>query len=403
MDNHELVIIGLGISGIALAKEASKNDINYLVLEKNDSFGGVWFNSPKYSCLQTHKNYYGYCDFKFPDYFNNYPSKQEILKYLENIINQFKILEKTVFNYDVRNIIYDKNNKTWIIDNRYKCKYLGICSGYLASPNKELCDKQLKNFTGNIYHTKDFNKININKLNNKNLLIVGNGASSCDVLNNLDKNKIKCNTTLVYKSDKYFIGKYIKKTVISNFLSKSLLIFGKYSPLFIYRLIIICINLFCFKNYLQIPKTKMNSKNLIANLIICEKIANNTLVYLKDKIIDSSDNSIILKDNIILNVDTIILATGYSEKFVFFKEQPDKEKYLQIFDSKFENCGFIGFSPSYNWSKVSEKQSKIFIDYILGNFVINESDINDYKEKHRTNQEYNNLPFNDLTYELFNY
>ena len=34
MQEHELIIIGLGISGIALAKEASKNNIDYLVLEK---------------------------------------------------------------------------------------------------------------------------------------------------------------------------------------------------------------------------------------------------------------------------------------------------------------------------------------------------------------------------------
>ena len=58
------------------------------------------------------------------------------------------------------------------------------------------------------------------------------------------------------------------------------------------------------------------------------------------------------------------MTTGYKEEYVFFKEQPNEEKYLQIFDEKFKNCAFIGFSPSYNWSKVSEKQSQIFIDYI---------------------------------------
>ena len=41
---------------------------------------------------------------------------------------------------------------------------------------------------------------------------------------------------------------------------------------------------FYFGIYHEIPQSKMNSKNLIANTIIHDKIRNNTLVYLKDEI-----------------------------------------------------------------------------------------------------------------------
>ncbi len=403
MQKYNLVIIGLGISGISLAKEASKNNINFLVLEKNKTFGGVWINAPYYSSLQTHKDYYGFNDNKIPNSYSNYPSKQEVLSYLKTIVNEYNILEKTLFNYYVESVKYDSKNLCWVINDKIATKFVGICSGYLTIPKTNICGKELKNFQGQIYHTKDFNKINIKNLQNKNLLIIGNGASACDVLNNLDKSNIKCNLTMIYKSDKYFIEKYIGKIPIGNFLNRFLLNFGKYAPLCLYRFIIICINYFYFNNYLPIPESKMNSKNLIASTIICQKVNSNNLVYIKDTIKDSYKNNVVLSDQVLRNIDTIILATGYITQFSFLEIQPNEKKYLQIFDKNLKNCAFIGFSPSYNWSKVSEKQSKLFVDYILGKFMVDDYSFEKYRLKHEKSQKINNLPFNDLTYELYNY
>jgi hypothetical protein len=177
----------------------------------------------------------------------------------------------------------------------------------------------------------------------------------------------------------------------------------KYLPLKIYKFLIILANFLIFSNYLDIPNNKMNSKNLVASNIITKKIKNGSLVYLKDKINRCQDKNIILNNNILLNIDRIILATGYRETFNFFSKNVNKKKYLQIFDEHFKNCGFIGFSPSYNWTKISEKQSKIFIEFIKGNFKIEKTDISEYVKNHSNKQKVNNMAFNDLTYELFNY
>ena len=172
MQEHELIIIGLGISGIALAKEASKNNIDYLVLEKNKKFGGVWFNAPHYSTLQTHKDYYGYKDSEIPYSYSDYHSKNEVLKYAKHILNTYNILQNAIFNYSVENISYDNSNDVWIIDNKYTSKYKRICSGYLTSPNIDIVNNELKNFKGNILHIRDFNNLKLDLLDNKNVLIV---------------------------------------------------------------------------------------------------------------------------------------------------------------------------------------------------------------------------------------
>jgi len=173
-------------------------------------------------------------------------------------------------------------------------------------------------------------------------------------------------------------------------------------PVVIYRVLIMIANFLFFYNYLDIPKEKMNSKNLVACNIITKKINNGSMVYLKDKIIKCINNNVILENNILLNIDSIILATGFDENVSFLKEY-NNIKYLQMFDTNIENCAFIGFSPSYNWPKISEKQSKLFIKYILGDFEIKTKNIDNYIKKHTTNQNINNLKFTDLTYELYNY
>ena len=403
MKKIKLVIVGLGISGISLAKEAIKNNINYLVLEKEENLGGIWNFASEFSCLQTHKDYYGFNDIKIPKNYSDYPNKKELLIYLNKICKKYNIFDNTIFNYKVKNIYYDYKEKLWIINEEFKSEYLGICSGYLSKPRKELINNELKHFEGTIIHSKDFNTIKNYQMINKNILIFGNGASACDILKNIDKQKIKCNTTIVYTKNKYFLEKYISSIPISKFLNKFLLNYGKYCPLFLYRFIFLCLNLLYFKNYLDLPYEKMNSTNLIASNIISEKIKDNSLVYIKDVVKDSHKNNVILENNILVNVDIIILATGYEEQFDFFKNQPSKKKYLQIFDKNFKNCAFIGFSPSYNWSKVAEKQSKIFIDFIKGRFTFNDLQYNEYLKCHNIKQKYNNLLFNDLTYELYNY
>ena len=52
---YDLVIIGFGVSGMATARYAQKNNLKFIVLEKSDTFGGVWADAYDTTKLQTHK------------------------------------------------------------------------------------------------------------------------------------------------------------------------------------------------------------------------------------------------------------------------------------------------------------------------------------------------------------
>ena len=400
---YELIIIGFGISGISLAKEAIKNNINFLVLEKNSNLGGVWFNANENTSLQTHRMFYEYTEEEIMETKNDYPNKNEIIDYLNKIIDKYKIKNKVLYNCCVTKI--EKRNNLYFINNTYSCKYLGICNGINNIPIK-LPDKIVKNFTGNIIHSSELNDKDYYNFNNKNIVIIGNGASACDIISIIEKKNITCTPIVLYRSDKYYVHKYIFKIPISLILCKPILLLFKYLPLIIYYLLIKLTIIFLFNIYLDTPYSKMNGNNLIASNIIQKKISDGTLCYVKDILSDCQNKNLICENNIFLNIDYIILATGYKSDYSFLKEYNISNKLSnQIYDKHLENCAFIGYSKSYNWSQISEKQSKIFINDILKNR--NRASFTNYDEKiiknFLNNQKYNDLDYNDLTYEMFSY
>jgi Predicted flavoprotein involved in K+ transport len=178
---YDIIIIGFGISGISLAKESIKRNKKILIIEKNSSFGGIWFNCNNNTSLQTHKDYYEFNnEISMDSKFDSYPSKKEILIYLETIINKYQLDKHVKYNYIVNNIKKKGNN--YLINNKYEAKYIGICSGHNNIPIKI---KELDSFRGIIIHSSNLKNFDFSGIKNKNICVLGNGASACDVIKNI--------------------------------------------------------------------------------------------------------------------------------------------------------------------------------------------------------------------------
>ena len=121
--NFDVIIVGFGISGISLAAQCETHNLNYLILERNQSFGGVWFDTTNNTCLQTHKRFYQYSDFPFPKVTPDHPYKLTILKYLLSYINFKKIdIDKRVlFNTSASEIDFDYVKETWNVKTIRPC------------------------------------------------------------------------------------------------------------------------------------------------------------------------------------------------------------------------------------------------------------------------------------------
>lgn len=390
--NYDIIIIGFGISGIAMAKESIKRKKKILILEKETNGGGVWFSCHKNSELQSHKTFYEYTQEEtMPKSISNYPNKSEILIYLEKIIKKYKLNNYVKYNCKVETL--EKHNNEYLINKKYKSKFVAVCCG--VNNNIKKIEK-LSDYEGELHYSKyltnyNFDKINYNTTKTKTILIIGNGASACDVIKNIDNVNPNLKIICLYKKDKYFIDKYIFGLPISIFLNEIVLLFFNKIHITFYRIIVKLVNIIFFKNALTIPNEKMNSSNLIGSNIINKKIKNSTLSYINDTIEFSYKKNIICSKNIFLNVDIIFCCNGYDNKISFLDTSIPINRYLGIFHQNFKNIGFIGYNPSYNWPKISEKQSIIFLDYIEGKMNINKY----YEKKIKDKYEY--------TYNLYDY
>jgi hypothetical protein len=401
---YDFVIIGFGISGISFSKYAVMNNFKILIIEKSNIFGGIWNYALNTTELQTHKKYYQYDDFPMPSNYPIHPNKLQILKYLENVINFYKLDNHVKYNHKMLNSIFTNGSYKCeilnIITNQIiniKSKYLIICNGYYNLPKYINTD----NFSNKIIHIKNINDYNFNIFKNKNVCIIGNGASSCDLLKEM--NDLPNKLYVIYKHDKFFIKKVVYNISTAFILNKYLLKIFKKLPIKLYLLLFKIVNLLLFNNYLNVPYSIVNSKNLIGSNIIPSLINKNKLIYIKDTIINFNKNNIILENNILYNIDYLILCNGYKENYEFINNKfKYYNRYKQIINPYIENCAFIGLSPSYNWLQNSYNQSIWYIDNIVKhNKNIDRITMINSIENIKNEKSKYNLDYNDLTYELF--
>ena len=432
----DVVVIGFGASGIAASIELKKYKIPFIVLEKGSTFGGCWNNAIETSCLQTHRNCYKFNDVDYDKEVGNFPNKREILSYFKKTIKTFNIQNRVFYNIN-SSIKKCKENGNWCICiNNYKrlyCKHILFCSGVNFKPN--IPDFKKFNFenskTNNnknknqmrVIHSKDFSefiKINHNYLIKKRkIIIVGNGASCCDILKNITtlKNYKDSEILVFYRSDKYFVPKYILGIPCHYLLTMPLLYFFEKIPLNLSIILLTLANMIFIKNYLDIPLKKIDSYNIVASVIIQKLIKENILSYHKEIVEKLDYRNRIVKTSaaIYKDIDLVVFATGYKKpifKHVFGVDiEIDSAKVFYNYiiplvkkDNSLKiipNIGLIGFNRTYNFLLNSQVRTKWYIDNVFLKNNLIDKDIISWIEKMKKRKNYNNLEFLDSTYELF--
>jgi hypothetical protein len=388
---YDLVIIGFGISGMVTARHAQKNNLNFIVLEKDEIFGGVWSKTYDTTKLQTHKSFYQFSELEPDNSMPDYPYKHNLLEYFNNYINKFNLNENVKYNTRVIKTEFSKTDSHWKVETSnkvYSAKYVAFCSGYFCNKNiipKITCNKKRK----------------VNRT-----LIVGNGASALDYLEHL-KSKSGFGDTeyhMIYRSDKYYPNFITRQLPILLALNPvSLKIFEK-MPLILFKYLFAIF--FTFNG--RYPKEKINYTNIIRNDLHYILENYKQLKIFKKTITKVEGNKVYFSDDTSGFYDEIINKAGYQRKIDLvsppindineslgfnFAIPRDNEKYPQ--------CAFIGYAPSYNWIMVSEAQAKWFTECIKNNRFQSKSIEQKFIEKHTNSM--SGKSFNDLTYKSFKF
>jgi len=109
-----VLVIGAGISGIAVAVQLQRLGIPYTVVEREDGIGGVWLRN-QYLDARVDSPCVGY-QYKFvKDYrwSEMYPARAEVVTYLEMVAERYQVTPNIRFGHEVKDARWDEATNTW--------------------------------------------------------------------------------------------------------------------------------------------------------------------------------------------------------------------------------------------------------------------------------------------------
>lgn len=187
----KIAIIGAGFAGLGSAKVLSQFGHEVAVFEKAPDVGGVWSATRRYPGLRTQNNKGTYCftDFPMPASYPEWPSGEQVQKYLEDYASHFDLNHSIRLNTEV--LSAEPNGEDgWrlvVRDTRigatteHEVDSVIVANGIFSEPfvpryeGREVFEAA----GGHLCATSEFH--DLERARDKHVLVVGYGKSSCDV------------------------------------------------------------------------------------------------------------------------------------------------------------------------------------------------------------------------------
>ena len=200
------VIVGAGPSGLAVAAGLKREGVPFIILERANCIASLWQNRT-YDRLKLHlpKQFCQLPNFPFPEDYPEYPTKFQFIQYLEEYATHFDINPK--YNETVQSAKYDETFGLWRVKTISKSGQLGSCEfeyicRWLVVATGENAEKVvpdfegLEDFGGDVLHAGDYKSGG--RYQGKKVLVVGCGNSGMEV--SLDLYNHGANPSMVVRS-----------------------------------------------------------------------------------------------------------------------------------------------------------------------------------------------------------
>jgi len=180
------IVIGGGVSGICAGIELGKLGIDYTLFEKNEDFGGTWFENRYPGCgVDTPSLTYTFSR-KPNDWSMYFPLRDEIEGYLLDTAREFELYDKARFRTHVEEARWNTATDQWDVTittpdgkrETHSADYLFSAVGILNIPKYPQIEG-LDEFAGEVHHTSRWPAEA--DLSGKRVAVIGNGASGMQV------------------------------------------------------------------------------------------------------------------------------------------------------------------------------------------------------------------------------
>jgi cation diffusion facilitator CzcD-associated flavoprotein CzcO len=189
-NNYDVIIVGAGISGIGAACHLQREcpDKSYVILEGRDAIGGTW-DLFRYPGIRSDSDLYtfGY-DFK-PWYGNPIATAPEILRYLNEVVDENDLRKDIRFNHWVERAAWSSEEASWTVtakdadgaDATVSGNFLFMCQGYYDYEAGYLPEfPGQADFKGPIIHPQKWPEDY--DYTGKNMVVIGSGATAATIV-----------------------------------------------------------------------------------------------------------------------------------------------------------------------------------------------------------------------------
>ncbi|KAJ0423488.1 flavin-binding monooxygenase [Aspergillus carlsbadensis] len=209
-DDVQVLVIGAGHSGLALAAHLQNLGLNYLVVEKTPRVGDSWRN--RYESIKLHTPAYTdhYAFLKYPTNWPRYPDREQVANWMEHYagIMDLNIQCET----EARRVGYDEVTKKYTFElkgkdgrvRRITASHVVLASGLFSEgvPVRPTFSGE-DGFKGEIYHTTAHKSARlVPDVQNKKVTIIGAGTSAHDIAQDFVNHGAK-SVTLVQRGEIY--------------------------------------------------------------------------------------------------------------------------------------------------------------------------------------------------------
>lgn len=187
----KIVIIGAGFAGLACAKTLRDFGFDVVVHEKAPDVGGVWSATRRYPGLGTQntKDTYAFSDYPMPRSYPEWPSGQQVQRYLEGYVEHFGLAPLLRLGSKVISA-RPRPAGGWTVTSRRadngdvtltEADHLVVANGIFCAPKTPAWPgaHEFRSAGGRICATSELT--NLDTVRNRHVLVVGYGKSACDV------------------------------------------------------------------------------------------------------------------------------------------------------------------------------------------------------------------------------
>ncbi|MEK7863875.1 MAG: NAD(P)/FAD-dependent oxidoreductase, partial [Chloroflexota bacterium] len=158
--NAQVLVVGAGLSGLALGYKLGKLGVPYTIVERNPEVGGTWYENRYPGCgVDTPNHFYSYSFAPNHGWKHYFSPRDELQAYVERFATESGVRSNIRFGCEVSGAAWNESDRRWTVTLRtargtseIRAKVLVAATGHFERPSVARLDGA-ETFTGPLFHS----------------------------------------------------------------------------------------------------------------------------------------------------------------------------------------------------------------------------------------------------------